>query len=413
MVAQIELRVEYLHAVSRSVALSETTAKAIEVAVAPSAADEAPRVVRVNVVDHREKKPFLGGFRHKTRAVEYHNASSQTPIAPKKRPDVEPVPKFERDTQTVAVSTRSVQSQRESGTQMSKPGVLVTHAGERQIVPKPYRTADEVRAIKVAAAITVQCWLRGLAARRRAAQKRKEMEAKRAFLAEQEQKRLEEAESQRKREVERRMQPKSSSDFAVLHVELEAWRQHETQRIKASDLSESEKKAALALVLNKETKLLQTIDRLRIGANIENRDEKIARVLELMAAPKRWQLQDGQVAEVETPFTIRAKELMDLYNGLKLPLLSIDERLDVLLHVKWTVKEFDCNLTRSITELLDREADMLQRNRPQASLAGLRKRTANLFLQFIETPEFNPEAVRFQKVPKELLTHTHNPMETF
>ena len=37
------------------------------------------------------------------------------------------------------------------------------------------------------------------------------------------------------------------------------------------------------------------------------------------------------------------------YNGLRLPLLSIDERLDVLLHVKWTVKEFDCNLTREAT----------------------------------------------------------------
>ena len=36
-----------------------------------------------------------------------------------------------------------------------------------------------------------------------------------------------------------------------------------------------------------------------------------------------------------------------------MPLLTIDERLDVLLHVKWTVKEFDCNLTRDVrTDLL-------------------------------------------------------------
>ena len=52
---------------------------------------------------------------------------------------------------------------------------------------------------------------------------------------------------------------------------------------------------------------------------------------------------------------------MDLYNGLLLPNLSTDERLDVLLHTKWTVKEFDCNLTREIVELIDREADMLNR----------------------------------------------------
>lgn len=29
---------------------------------------------------------------------------------------------------------------------------------------------------------------------------------------------------------------------------------------------------------------------------------------------------------------------MDLYSGLRLPLLTVDERLDVLLHVKWTVR---------------------------------------------------------------------------
>merc|ERR1711861_67419 len=105
---------------------------------------------------------------------------------------------------------------------------------------------------------------------------------------------------------------------------------------------------------------------------------------------------------VHTPFTTRAKELMDLYSGLRLPLLTVDERLDVLLHVKWTVKEFDCILTREIVDLIDREADMLNRGRPEKSFQGLRKRVGNLFLQFIETPEFNPEAMRFQKVPRQL-----------
>ena len=55
-----------------------------------------------------------------------------------------------------------------------------------------------------------------------------------------------------------------------------------------------------------------------------------------------------------------------------------------------------------VVELIDREADMLNRGRSEASLGGLRKRLANLFLQFIETPEFNPEAARFQKVREAL-----------
>ena len=69
--------------------------------------------------------------------------------------------------------------------------------------------------------------------------------------------------------------------------------------------------------------------------------------------------------------------------------MTIDERLDILVNTKWTVKEWDCNLTREIVELIDREADMLNRGRPLKSLdgnsislyhLGLRMRLCNLFL---------------------------------
>ena len=167
---------------------------------------------------------------------------------------------------------------------------------------------------------------------------------------------------------------------------MENWRQHETRRINEKERLEEQTK-----LLSKQTKLVQTIDRLH------------KEFLGLMSAPKQWQMSDGDVAEVHTPFTTRAKELMELYQGLNLSMLSIDERLDVLLHVKWTVKEFDCNLTRNVVELIDREADLLNRGRSEKSLGGLRKRLSNMFLRFIETPEFNPEAARFQKVPRDLM----------
>jgi hypothetical protein len=56
-------------------------------------------------------------------------------------------------------------------------------------------------------------------------------------------------------------------------------------------------------------------------------------------------------------------------------------------------------LSRDIVDLCDREAETLNRGRPVETLKGLRTRLSNLFLQFIESPDFNPEAVRFQKVP--------------
>ena len=115
--------------------------------------------------------------------------------------------------------------------------------------------------------------------------------------------------------------------------------------------------------------------------------------------PKEWELGDGELQSVHTPFTTRARELMELYNGLATPLLAVDERLDVLLNVKWTVQEFDCPLSRDIVELCDREADLLNRGRSASSVDGLRKRILNLFLQFIETPDFNPSrsASRWQR----------------
>jgi IQ and ubiquitin-like domain-containing protein len=90
-----------------------------------------------------------------------------------------------------------------------------------------------------------------------------------------------------------------------------------------------------------------------------------------MASPKKWMCKDKKVVLVDTPHTIRARELRDLYHALNLPMLSVDERLQILLHVKYTTKEFDCNLTREIVELIDREGDLVSRGRPEKSLEGI------------------------------------------
>ena len=129
---------------------------------------------------------------------------------------------------------------------------------------------------------------------------------------------------------------------------------------------------------------LQTIDRLKINANHENKDVRIQKTLGDMAKPKRFELKNGKKVEVHTPFTTRAQELQQLYSGLNMPQLSVEERMDVLLHVKWTVKEFDCNLSREIVDLIDREADLINRGRAEKTLEGLRKRISSLFLNFIE-----------------------------
>ena len=130
------------------------------------------------------------------------------------------------------------------------------------------------------------------------------------------------------------------------------------------------KKEALKQLLHKETELLQTIDRLKINAEKLNKQDKIQKFLSSMANPKVWKRSDLRYTEVHTPFTTRAKELMEIYNGLRLTNVPLDERLDILLNTKWTVKEFECDLTKEIVDLIDREADMLNRGRGEGSLEG-------------------------------------------
>lgn len=87
-------------------------------------------------------------------------------------------------------------------------------------------------------------------------------------------------ETKHKEEIERRMHPKKYKDFDILYNELEAWRLNETKKIKNStDLKTDEKKLALQQLLHKETKILQQIDRLKITANTQNKEDKINQFL--------------------------------------------------------------------------------------------------------------------------------------
>jgi hypothetical protein len=120
-----------------------------------------------------------------------------------------------------------------------------------------------------------------------------------------------------------------------------------------------------------------------------------------MSSSKKWVSATGdpEITKVHTPFTLRSKELKNLLVSLyesSSSQFDVKTRLDILNQVKLTVSEFDCILTRDIVELMEREETLLLRGRGEKSIAGLRERLNNLFLQFVETPEFNPEAARLQ-----------------
>ena len=346
------------------------------------------------------RKLYLGGFRNKKTGAIYHHGISQTPTENKKF-FIDNSNLLSRETQTYETRTCSIQTYREYGTQMQRVDVFIDEVDDKVIISKPYYTSKDLEVAKRTKAIEIQrCW-RGFIARSRA------LRVKKSIL-EREKKDFEnrvDAVKKEKdilhKELERKLHPTSKLDFALLFNELDSWRRQEVVRIKASTQKGDERRLAMMELLASETKALQSIQQLKFSASHNNQEEKTEQMLSLMAQPHRWRLSDGNVAQVNTPAIQRAKELLDLYHALTAPLESVGQRLEVLLNVKWTIKAVDsCILTKTLSDLLDREADLLNRGRPFKSMEALRLRIKNLFLQFIDDPQYNPRAVEFIKVPQ-------------
>lgn len=339
-------------------------------------------------------KKYLGGYRNKKTGHVYHHGATQTPTENKKA--LKDVSRLRnRETQTYEERTLSVQPYREAGTQMERVDLLLDTRRDVSKVAREYFTSEQLLELKIRMSIFIQrCW-RGYMARCRANRiRRSNIEFQLKQIREKEQS-LKEMQDKQEADMSRRLHPRTNEDFAIMYSELDMWRKAEVAKIKASTSVGEERNAAMAALLAEETKALQNIQKLKIVANRQTFTSKMGQMLELMAKPHKWQLSGGDVALVQTPATRRARELLELYEALNKPVANTDARLDVLLHVKWTVLEFDTPLTKDIADLADREGDLLSRGRPLKSMERLRSRLSNLFLEFLETPKYNPRASDF------------------
>ncbi|XP_039184209.1 IQ and ubiquitin-like domain-containing protein isoform X1 [Crotalus tigris] len=350
------------------------------------------------------EKPFLGGFRHKETGTEYHNAGSQTD--PKKRLDKE-YEEFCRSTQTVVERKKLQQTINTTSTQMTKIGVYVSNVTDKLIEPKPYVTAEEYHARRLKAIIVIQTYYRRWLAIQWVNKLKEQLRLRLEWERQEELRKQREREEKLLREYNRRMHPKTKDDFELLYHALELWRKEELEGIN-STFTGAERKAALCGLLEKETQLIACIGRHKINAAEENHEKAILFFLEKCAEPKRWKAFDGRTTEMDTQFTLRARELLGIYRSISMKDLPQDERLDVLLALKHTVKEHECKLTQEIVELIDREADLMMRAVKECNLQGLRQRICTLFLQYIKTPLFNPEVARLLKVPADPMKLYHN-----
>ncbi|KAL1777761.1 IQ and ubiquitin-like domain-containing protein [Sigmodon hispidus] len=354
--------------------------------------------VAVEVVKSDFHKPFLGGFRHRLTGVEYHNAGTQT--IPRKIP--EKPNQYCRDTQTVFQRKKLQQTTNTTSTQMNKIGVYVSNMTDKMLKPGRYFTAAEFHARRLNAVIVIQTRYRQWHAKRYVESLRREKKKRLEWEEEQELKKIREKEEWIQMDYYRRHNPKTNEDFELLYNALELWRQEEVAQI-GQYLTQAERKAALCELLEKETQIIASIGRHRYIAHMERQDAVIQSFLDKCSAPKTWRRSDGKTIEMDTQFTIRARELQSIYKCIMLRDLSQDERLDILLTLKHTVKEHECKLTQEILELIDREVDLMMRGVKSQNLEGLRKRITTLFFHYIKTPLFNPEVARHLKVPQDPL----------
>jgi len=113
--------------------------------------------------------------------------------------------RFHREVQTYEYRTRSTMCKRENGTQMAKAGLYIDTAKDRELSPrKPYFSSADKQALILEKCVTVQCHARGMFARRRARQLRKDKHERLEFERKETERRQLEADLRHKREVERR-----------------------------------------------------------------------------------------------------------------------------------------------------------------------------------------------------------------
>ncbi|NWR72889.1 IQUB protein, partial [Centropus unirufus] len=357
------------------------------------------RDVAVNIKRPTYRKPFLGGFKNRITGMEFHNAGSQT--IPKKRPD-KGIEIFCRETQTVFEKNKPQQTANTTSTQMTKVGLYVSNRTDKLISPRKYFTAEEYHKRRLKAVIVLQKYFRRWHATNVVQKLREQMRLRLEWEAQEDLRKKREKEERQRREHEGKLNPKTKEDFELLYQALELWRQEETERINRT-LTGAKRKAALCELLEQEAQVIASIGRHKLNGDEENRHKAILHFLNKCAQPKRWRAYDGKITEMDTPYILRSRELLEIYCSISRNGIPKDERIDVLLTLRRTVAEQECKLAQEIIELIDREFDLMSREVKECNLQGLRKRICTLFLQYIKTPEFNPEVTRILKVPPDPL----------
>lgn len=329
-------------------------------------------------------KAYFGGYRNTRTSTNHYHSSTQTRLQP---PTITLM--FHRDSQTVTTANFVSQTRVDASCQMTTTNVHISSSNDRLLSPKAYTTTDELESIYIKNATIIQCFYRCWRAKKILTKLR--LVDHLAHLAEQlkVRQRSEQYQLNLQNDKSRRLHPQTSADFHLLYSSLLVWHDNQADQILLLPLAD--RKAAKIQLLHQETTLLQKIDRLKAKAFHTHLLTSTLKFLKVHSAPLKWRMKHKNILiHVKTDQTIRCDELTNLYIALSATNLDIKTRLQVLLHVKFTVSEFSGEISKDIIGLVEREADLMARGREEHSITGLRSRLKHLFLRFIQTIEYNP-----------------------
>lgn len=201
-------------------------------------------------------------------------------------------------------------------------------------------------------------------------------------------------------DYDRRLHPKRRADFDRLFNALEQWRKEEVHKIYDTANSPADRKANMGLLIDREIELIAAISCHQIELSKHGRLRQMEHMFEAAAASHRWTaVHDKRPIEKDTPETLRAKQLLCIFENLKANCLATKERLDLLLTVKKIAGEYPSKLSCDLIFLVEREAELIIRRVPVCMLQGLRTRILQRFTQFCKCRDYNPGIANFLPVP--------------
>lgn len=350
--------------------------------------DGCPKNILVEIENRSIRKPFIGGYCDRNLNIEYHDAFSQT------GPTDEQISKMNvkesRDTQTVVVESSEVDTCLDTAVQVYGAAKKLTYIPDHQdyeLYAHDYETYEEY-VDQLDIENKVRLIQRNL---RRYILKKfiKESAAKwRTIVAEQERR-----EEQRNEEYIKtneckcivKAYPKTKKDFDLLYAQVESWKESEIKRI-TEQYSGAPRIAELNALLDKEIKLLNSIQKQRQKLKHELEEENNAKLLDRLGKPVSWVGNKNQMLEMDTLKTQRARYLTKYYKEMKKS-ASKEDRLVILAHVVPIIFNEKHSKVQEFVEMIERERNMIVRGIDENCLEGLRKRQNLLFLDIIKNEE--------------------------